>query len=158
MMEAVRTQNTDVIGVLFKIPNVRLGGDQMFQVLRTGMQEHKLISLAWIIMVRPGCAVLKESRQGMDTLLSYAGENALWASEWLLGLALREPGYLKQHWEHIGEVLDKAEKFAEEKGRSCMKRIALVHPGDARVQVPESEDARFAENGMWQMFIPSPEA
>lgn len=146
MMEAVRTQNTDVIGVLCNIPNAMLGGDEMLHVLKTGMDEHKLMSLAWIIMERPALAGLVDRKQGVDSLRSYAVDHGLWASEWLLGLALRQPGYLKQHWKHIGVVLDKAEKIAEEKVRSLNKRV----------QVPESEDARFAENGMWQIVIPSP--
>jgi len=150
MMEAVRTQNVDVIRVLCKVCNVDLGGEQMLQMLRVGMDEGKLLSLALIIMMRPATA---------GSLRSYATEHGLWASDWLLERTQRQPGFLKEHWGKIGQVLDKAEEIAEEKGTALNKRVARVHgpdhpPRDAPVRVPESEDPRFAENHMWQIMLP----
>ena len=145
MMEAVRKQDDGMIRALCQGCNVNLGGDQMLQVLRDGMHENTLFSLALILMMRPSTA---------DSLRSYAADNGLWASEWLLALAQRQPGYLQEHWGKIGQVLDKAEGVAEEKGRSLNKRVARVHPRNAPVQVPESEDPRLAENRMWQMMVP----
>ena len=130
MMEAVRTDNTALIGVLLEKDGVPLEkglyGAEMLQVFRDAMDEGKLHALAFLLKERstPKTGAYKN-------VLLYATRHHLFASQFLLLQEAHKPCFFRDHWDDralIGETLQQAKDFETDKQKRLISHDAARQP------------------------------